>query len=833
VDEKVGELIRSTRSIDGTEERILRPDWTAVDESVRKAKLSRGPADVAAFYDFHNLQIAFDHVWEDARTEGYIERAKAMYRAIEDGGGDPNAALTKSTNPFRGLANELNIVRQAHRRFSAPASTGNQSSVGVMYARRPDNTIADAREGIVEPSEPDIVVDPLPPQDPHEPGPNGPCNCDAVEPESVTTAHPGWEDYPFTVFADKSVNFGLMVTYRQRWEPISYQVGRLVGTLTLAPKETISITTKQVVKTSFNRKQIQSNQQMRKEDAEDTLRDEAEIVARAQSKTNFALTAEGGYDLGPLGEGTFTSSFGKEAESSSQETKKAFRQAVRKSAQEYKDERRLEIESGQTTEAETTEKRDITNPNDELALTCIFYELQRRYMVSESISRVVPVILVGQYVPRPEEINEEWIRRHDWIIRRFLPDDSFRPALDYIARSSGDMILLNQLMDHMNSIKSVVNGLKNEIISVRQTAAAQYEYVQDYVDKRAAIEREEAGEGTFESTWEWAAGSDDESREAIRILEDAARERYDKAVQEEKDLRVRLERETTALQIATESYTKAYAEYRNQRTQIDRLIQHLKSDILRYMHGIWSYEHPDQRFFRHHTILAPRLEPLSRNYKLRELDDWPAGVTPKPDKKCYEVTFTVEVDGDLDDDNKYGTLAELADLDRPLGFKGNYIIFPLKKSNALTDFMLTPYLDAEIGLRDPDGLGNWTLQRFSQYVQCLREALGDRFSDVEKDLRRQYQELLAAPLRDGEEITVPTKSLYMQLLVDSGKALEEFKEHHRKLDVEKVRAEVNSVKLNNLRKAKMILEDKTEDPDIESVKNVYYRGDVPPHDGDE
>jgi hypothetical protein len=73
----------------------------------------------------------------------------------------------------------------------------------------------------------------------------------------------------------------------------------------------------------------------------------------------------------------------------------------------------------------------------------------------------------------------------------------------------------------------------------------------------------------------------------------------------------------------------------------------------------------------------------------------------------------------------------------------------------------------------------------------------------------------------------------MQMLVDSGKALEGFKEEHRKMDVLKVKAEVRAAELDNLRRAKLVLADKLEDPNIESVKNVYYRGAVAPHDGDE
>ena len=36
------------------------------------------------------------------------------------------------------------------------------------------------------------------------------------------------ERYAFDVFAEDSINFGIMVTYRQTWEPQQYQVGDLV-----------------------------------------------------------------------------------------------------------------------------------------------------------------------------------------------------------------------------------------------------------------------------------------------------------------------------------------------------------------------------------------------------------------------------------------------------------------------------------------------------------------------------------------------------------------------------------------------------------------------------
>ena len=44
-----------------------------------------------------------------------------------------------------------------------------------------------------------------------------------------------------------------------------------------------------------------------------------------------------------------------------------------------------------------------------------------------------------------------------------------------------------------------------------------------------------------------------------------------------------------------------------------------------------------------------------------------------------EVHVSVSMEPPVDPEQDFVTLAEVADLDHPLGFKGNYMIFPLKK----------------------------------------------------------------------------------------------------------------------------------------------------------
>ena len=43
--------------------------------------------------------------------------------------------------------------------------------------------------------------------------------------------------YAFDVFAKDTVNFGLLLTYRQSWVPQQYQVGDLVKTIPLSPRD--------------------------------------------------------------------------------------------------------------------------------------------------------------------------------------------------------------------------------------------------------------------------------------------------------------------------------------------------------------------------------------------------------------------------------------------------------------------------------------------------------------------------------------------------------------------------------------------------------------------
>src|SRR5262245_14100134 len=299
------------------------------------------------------------------------------------------------------------------------------------------------------------------------------------------------EPYAFHVWKEKSINVGIMVTYRQTWEPEKYQVGDLVSTIPLAPKEVRRYTTRSVTKKTRAVKELEDNLQTRKTESSDTTRADGEIVKKAQEKTHFNLSASETFG----GDGmsiTATESGGGDSSKESAQIKKEMRESVLKSAQEYRQQHRMEVDTSESVETEATTFHEIQNPNDELAVTYLFYELQRAYKISERIQKLTPVILVANDVPAPHQIDDAWLVQHDWILRRAILDDSFRPALDYLTKSFvGAEVNIRILENNATAQKNVVDKINQHI----QTNVELLSNIQSAIEranqKRAGAEQQE------------------------------------------------------------------------------------------------------------------------------------------------------------------------------------------------------------------------------------------------------------------------------------------------------------------------------------------------------
>lgn len=807
-----------------------RPNRTMVEDNVDQFSLKKGPADTAAFYDFHTLQIAFDFVWKQLFDEELVNlayKANTIYKGkfgtditVLGGGkfpikvdwiGQLQLPIPPVVLQYFAIGNEewqeLSPELQSKLKEIAESIHAWQYPVIDQYAMKAEKYIqrlTDQGEHIIE----------------------------SVRHDDYYTLHKTLRDlhtrinskYEFTVFAaDKdhhSVNFGILNTYRQRWEPLSYQPGKLVKTIALTPKEERKYSVKITQSVKQSRKEAIKNNSTISREQSNTSKVETDIIRKAHTKTNFEHSGQFDVDFAAY-KGTAKTTFGTQADSESSSSRKDFREAVLKATQEYKEERAVEVNTEENYSSEYNESGTIVNPNDELAVTYLFYELQRRYRLSEQLYRIMPVVLVAQEVPSPDQITEAWVIAHDWIINRYLLDDSFRPCLDYLAKKSvGDDFAIRELRKNLREQRSLVNTLKIEVAQSSKEADNRYYALERAILSRIEAEKSENQSGFFIDAVEslFVSATDPESAKAREL---AAKDAHQYAVEKAEKLASTLQGEVNNLHKLTTEYNHTLRSHLDNESQIKRLLVHLRNNILYYMQGIWSLEPPDQRYLRLHKVEVP----------VPEVDG----------ERTCTISFKTEPDifasfradgttkhkgylkGRLKKPVQLRPLAQIADLDSFLGFKGNLMIFPLKQHNAVTEFMAAPYIDTAFGAMDPDQLSNISLEDYSKYVCCLHDNLKEEdFNELKEGLMGWLSQLMSDPLRNNDEIVVPTNSVFVEALPAANSLLEDFKLRHREADVRMAVANLRIKELEALRLATRLLNAKLEDPDIE--KKIVVEG---------
>jgi hypothetical protein len=630
------------------------------------------------------------------------------------------------------------------------------------------------------------------------------------------------EKYRFDVFAPASINYGLLLNYRQHWMPQSYQVGNLVSTIPLAPQETRRYTTKTVVKRTRNVKEISDSLRSGKDDSAETSRVDAEIVDRAKNQTNFQANVAGSYGKDDLYKISAGMQQGRDQAVESAQTKREFHESVVKSAQEYRNEHRLEIATEEMREDETTSFREIRNPNDELTVTYLFYELQRRYLVDESLHKATPVILVANDVPAPHEVDEGWILRYDWILKRTILDDSFLPALEYLsAEYTGAELALQTLGLAVEQQKSVVDRISRQVQVAGESLDAATLGLQG-AESQAVLDKQRSETLAFiksffdplNLTQTGNTGDGNADRARIDFAKDALNRAQTKVNQLVGDLRT----ETTALQVAIDKYVAATTQHFSMLAEIDRLRVHVKDNIIYYMQAIWTYEPSDQRYFRLYNLDVPVFD-HSTTVEFTEAtgDFTEGGALAVVDASHRTIDVALPPPTLLDHPTK---LHQVADLETLLGFKGNYMIFPITNfDNYMVWFMMQNYINVDdingVTAVDPDPGADLTLSDLRAALEAIHAKDPDSFANNEA----AFEELMVRLLSKGtpELVIVPSDSLYIEALPGTHPLLEDYKLIHRAIDVKRVQAETRKAELENLRLAARLAGAELGDPDVDKV----------------
>ncbi len=761
------------------------------EKNVKSFQLREGASDVISYHDFKVLQIAFEHIWTelfDTRlssfgTELYHEAVK-LETFLQPGG---TTNLNFSVSSIPDLLNLLRSIRELNQ-------TATHETPDYITVRVEENgQIVDRQVAVLA----------------------GAARLSRLMDQIDLILK---QRYSFAVFAKDSVNFGILVTYRQTWKPENYQVGDLVRTIPLAPRETWRYTVKEVVKKTRAAKELDDSLRSTRSESSGTSRVEREIIDKAQAKSDFDLTSHGSFG----GEGykaDVTAKAGGEQATQSEKAKKHFHEAVLKSAQEYRQQHKMEIDTNVSEETERTSVHEVQNPNDELTVTYMFYELQRTFRVSEKIHQLTPVILVANEMPAPDAIDDSWLIRHDWILRRVILDDSFKPALEYLTKSFvGAELNIQILNNNAQAQKRIVDKLNQQIETQNRRIETDERGLADTVKKHADAKEIQGAVNEVARIFDplGITGKKGEGTiSAGETMVDYLQETFDRAERERARLLDQLGVATTALQVAIDKLSEATKEHYDRIAEIDRLRIHVKDNILYYMQAIWSHEPPDQRFFRIYNIDVPIVEPETNNVLLPAESLKPNVLDRLEGQTLFGVTLPIPP-------FKIATkkLVEVADIDTVLGFKGNYSMYALNENNYITLHMMQDYLELSdvVKLRDPDELSSYTVEELQKLAECMFEDDPTGFENFRKEFRDLIIKRLTSGNAEDDRVIVPTTSLYVEALVGTHPLLEDFKLIHRALDVKKVQAEVRHAELENIRLAARALKGKDDDPDID--KNI-------------
>ncbi|MEL6830229.1 MAG: hypothetical protein AAFO63_08840, partial [Pseudomonadota bacterium] len=795
-----------------------------------------GPADVVSYHDFHHLQMALPNVWTSLFDDRLSESARAFAEAYLEYGEDSELREPLETPPAGASTKAfIDVYRSATDLSASFWGEPMSPAISAMGARWPD---AQARYDRMSPAQRATLawISALPPAERTPELRNQVENC-FTNPSGPLQRLLGFlsdietrarEPHDFHIFRPNTVNFGIISTYRQAWTPEPYQVGDLVATLPLAPGEKRTLKKTETLKVSRNREEIEKAVSNLKSETAYTNRAVTEITKKASQKSNFQQNAAASADVrvGAFGaNASSTTGFARDQAQESARVRKSHLEETRKAASEYRAERSLTLSEKSELEIEDAATVEISNTNDELSVTYLFYELERRYKMSEWLHRLQPVVLVAQPVPRPDEIDEDWILAHEWILRRVLLDPIFEPALDYVARGVGLHEITDELRQrNLERQRELVDELKENLAG---TAEVQDDLAADVFESEMKLAEYKGMKGVRKK----------KSRIARKETEtEALEDRLDAASEELADLKHRVDESVSALERMEREYIAAQEGKLAETTAIIQLRVHIKDNILYYMQAIWSYEPIDQRYFRlfdiEVSIPEPNWEPPS------DVEPSAAGIvaslTPSNDiatslgltgfgglsargAHTSDDAYSIEISADPGDfiertvGGERPRLGEVADLDNLLGYKGNYMIFPLTTCTFMTDVMMQDYIDSYLGLRDPDVTAELSVSELLAHAE--RIVANPDVSEPDKRLLKEaIQRRLTSERRDDELIVVPTGQLFVEAIVGKEPVLEDFKKLHRALDVSAVEEEVREAELENLRRAYRIARGELEDP---------------------
>jgi hypothetical protein len=628
-------------------------------------------------------------------------------------------------------------------------------------------------------------------------------------------------EYRFKVFPEGWVSFGIIAVYRQWWEPLGIEPGPLLKTMPLIPGYSTERTAEQSV-TSTHRVE-----RKRETSSTDSLSQKSEskslenAVEKARSTAGFSTSATGKASIGVFSlQGTAAANGS--TESGVQETKERIREHVRDAVQELQ----KTVSETELTETMTSSKEvwreTIDNPNTETPVTYEFQGLVRKYRTTEQLYKAIPVVLVGERMPAPCEVDEPWMRRYGWILSRVLLDESFRLALQDV--QTGSLALREELrlrQKQLVNANDLLRKLKEELSKLTTSSEEVRQSIKDATDsiteEMAEPEPSKVSKGALAVLTGGlsllADGSDENTEEAARYEQGELKDVLEDLKARQSDLALNVARARDAVANAEEGVSKAQIRFNQRKIRVRRLRIHILDNIVHYHQAIWAAEIPDQRYLR--LCDVPAVTFKGRRSSLGRFDAYLKRGLQRLVPQYHGVS----------------KLSQVCDPSTPIGYRGNLAVFEMNEHNAYTRNLAGLLCDDDSEAQDLAPLAGLSQELLEELLPKLRELVSR--SGVPRDAANAAKELLERALerakksQTSELIKVPTKLPYVNACVGTTTVLDEFKQKHRQIDIEQAEQALEREKKENARRDALLTAGALGNPEIPN-KVIVYTDKTPP-----
>jgi hypothetical protein len=283
----------------------------------------------------------------------------------------------------------------------------------------------------------------------------------------------------------EDIEFALLVTYQQTWEPLGYSRGELLNSLCLAPGEETSIDV-----FTWDRKKIS---QERDQASELESTSSASLTGRSSLETvlnsNFKLTTgaevggEAKLDLAmldvPATVGADASvNLNMEMSEATQDTRKQVLEATRNATNAMRSSRKTRITESSEFGTENRTTRKISNTNRCHTLNFDYFEIIEHYDVTLQLKHLEQVAMLP--IQKPSSITKAWLLCNEATLRKCLPDAIYLKGFE----AARLLLAADKYRSNLPSVPVSVNRSRNQAPSGRGSLNPQKQQYRDILKPR-------------------------------------------------------------------------------------------------------------------------------------------------------------------------------------------------------------------------------------------------------------------------------------------------------------------------------------------------------------